>query len=255
MRSPSCKTMRTALQWFKKGFRQTPFESDPERAYDLWASSYDHQPENLVLFLEESLFACLLSPLATKGKTIYDVGCGTGRHWSTLISAGPAAINGFDVSEEMLQVLRGKHEDHPLYKIDAHLLPVPDESCDLLISTLALAHIADGDAALSEWCRVLRPGGQIIITDYHPAALKAGANRTFRHEGKLVTVKNYIHPLSHLIDHARSMGLALQQKEERNIDSSVKHWYERQHALHVYDRFCGTPILYGIRLSKAHVAA
>lgn len=255
MQRTSCKTMRNALQWLHKGFRQSPVESDPERAYDLWAAGYDNQPENLVLFLETGLFAGLVSPGEMTGKIIYDVGCGTGRHWPNIISSGPAAITGFDVSEEMLQALRRKHPGYALHKIDAHLLPAPDESCDLLVSTLALAHIADGEAALSEWYRVLRPGGQIILTDYHPTALGAGANRTFRHKGKLFAVKNFIHPVDRLLHHAEAMGLQVKRREERQIDASVRGWYERQHALHVYERFRGTPILYGVCLSKACVAA
>lgn len=247
--------MRNALQWFHKGFRQTPVESDPERAYDLWAASYDHQPENLVLFLETGLFASLISSEDMAGKIIYDVGCGTGRHWPNIISSGPAAITGFDVSEEMLQALRRKHQGYSLHKIDTHLLPAPAETCDLLISTLALAHIADGEAALTEWYRVLRPGGKIILTDYHPTALDAGANRTFRHKGKLVAVKNYIYPVERLLQHAAALGLQAEQQQERHIDPSVRDWYERQHALHVYERFRGTPILYGVCLSKVYVAA
>jgi len=46
---------------------------------------------------------------------------------------------------------------------DASAIDHPDNTFDRLISTCVLHHLDDPDAALAEWFRVVRPGGEISI--------------------------------------------------------------------------------------------
>ena len=48
---------------------------------------------------------------------------------------------------------------------DATALPVPDASADLVLSFHALHHIVDWRAAVAEAARVVRPGGQVALTE------------------------------------------------------------------------------------------
>ncbi len=229
-------------------------ETDPEKAYDLWAAAYDAQPDNLMLALDEKLFADLLSGVTITDKLVADIGCGTGRHWQKLLNNHPAKLFGFDVSTEMLAVLKQKFPEQSVFRMQDHRIDLPSHSCDLLISTLAIAHIPDPALALAEWVRVLKPGGDILITDYHPEALARGGNRTFRHEHKLVAVKNYVHTIEHVAQIARQLGLQVLRISERRIDEQVKSFYEKQQALPVYEKFKGTPIIYGIHLKSNDAA-
>jgi ubiquinone/menaquinone biosynthesis C-methylase UbiE len=53
---------------------------------------------------------------------------------------------------------------------DAHYLPFPDASFDLIVCNSALEHFADDERALAEMARVLRENGRLIITtDTFPA--------------------------------------------------------------------------------------
>jgi len=61
------------LKQFVSGFFSTK-ETDPRRAYDLWAGGYDSQPGNLMLDLDEKLFSELIDPLDIKGAVIADIG-------------------------------------------------------------------------------------------------------------------------------------------------------------------------------------
>ena len=231
-------------------FKPLLTETDPEKAYDLWASGYDAQPDNLMLVLDNEVFTGLLQNITLTNKILIDVGCGTGRHWQKLIDAGPESVTGYDVSTEMLAVLKKKFPQQKTFRLTGNHLAEPAHSADIIISTLALAHIPDAKAALEEWVRVLKPGGDIIITDYHPDALTKGGNRTFKHGEILVAVKNFVHSIEQVTHIARQLDLSVLRISERRIDESVKSWYEKQHALAVYEKFKGVPIIYGIHLKK-----
>jgi ubiquinone/menaquinone biosynthesis C-methylase UbiE len=85
------------LRQFVSGLLSTK-ETDPRKAYDLWAGGYDSQPGNLMLDLDEKVFSELLDPLTLKGVVVADIGCGTGRHWAKLLEKQPSRIVGFDVA-------------------------------------------------------------------------------------------------------------------------------------------------------------
>ena len=242
-------------KYFRKLLPIRVSETDPEQAYDLWAAAYDAQPDNLMLALDEELFTELLDGVTLKDKIVADIGCGTGRHWQKLINRSPAELIGFDVSKEMLLVLQQKFPAHKTIRLTDHHIDLPDASCDLIVSTLALAHIPEAGKALAEWERVLKPGGEILLTDYHPDALAQGGNRTFKHEGKLVAVKNYVHSIQSVVHIAKQLNWELMRITERKIDERVKGYYEKQGALAVYEKFKGVPIIYGIHLKKKHAPA
>jgi len=227
-------------------------ERDPQNAYDLWASEYDNQPGNLMLELDEILFSELLSKYSVKGKIIADIGCGTGRHWRKLFAQFPARLIGYDVSAGMLKKLEEKFPSAETFLLRNEKLPeLKDGSCDMIISTLAMAHIPSIRAALYEWDRVLKPGGEVIITDYHPEALIKGGRRTFKYDGKTLAVKNYIHTVVVLKELFKQLKWIEIRFIERVIDDSVKGYYERQNALELFDSFFNIPIIYGIHLKKA----
>ncbi len=86
-------------------------EKEVVEAYNLWADNYDAQPGNLMLDLDEFLFAKLLGKTDLKDKAVADIGCGTGRHWPKIFDCNPASLTGFDVSPGMLGKLKLKFPD------------------------------------------------------------------------------------------------------------------------------------------------
>jgi ubiquinone/menaquinone biosynthesis C-methylase UbiE len=134
------------------------------------------------------------------------------------------------------------------------LKELENQSCDIIFSTLTIAHIENAEKALQEWNRVLKSGGEIIITDYHPTALAKGGKRTFNHNGKTIAVKNYVHSIDKLKDIARQLHLEVFRFIEKSIDESARPFYEKQNALNVYESWKGTPIIYGIHLKKSNAA-
>jgi ubiquinone/menaquinone biosynthesis C-methylase UbiE len=86
---------------------------------------------------------------------IADVASGTGRHAAYLAERGHEVI-AFDVTAEMLA-----HGSGPRVQADLRSLPLPDDSVDAAVCTLALTHLPDLDAAFGELARVVRPGGTL----------------------------------------------------------------------------------------------
>lgn len=226
-------------------------EKKPAEAYDLWAPGYDNQAGNLVLDLDEEIFSSFFGEIDCIGKLVVDVGCGTGRHWKPIFEKKPAKLIGYDVSIGMLNELKKKFPQAETHLLTDHYLPrLENSSCDIIISTLTIAHIENIEEALKEWDRVLKPGGDIIITDYHPEILAKGGKRTFQHGNKTMIVQNFIHPLEKLRMIARQLQWTELRFAERKIDDSMKSYYEKQNALVLFEKFKGVPVIYAIHFKK-----
>lgn len=241
--------------WINRIFNRVK-EEKPAGGYDRWAASYDNQPDNLILRLDEEILGSLLNPTGLQDKAIADIGCGTGRHWPLFYSGNPVSVTGFDVSKGMLSQLKQKYPPADTHLLQSNKLSgISDASFDFIISTLAMAHIKEPEEALHEWNRVLKPGGEIIITDYHPEALKRDAKRTFQYKGKTIAVESHIHPLEKLRQWCKQLGWTELRFAERIIDEQVKHFYEKQNAAALYKKFYGMPLIYGMHFKKEHAAA
>ncbi|MEP6673924.1 MAG: class I SAM-dependent methyltransferase [Ferruginibacter sp.] len=226
-------------------------EMASEQAYDAWSKDYDSQPDNLMLALDEIIFSQLLKEINIQNKIIADIGCGTGRHWKLLMEMHPRQLTGYDVSAGMLRILTEKFPGAVTHKlIDNRLAATADNAVDILISTLTVAHIEDISDALHEWDRVAKAGADIIITDYHPDILQKGGKRTFKVNDKTVAVKNHVHPVEKIKSLAAGLGWTLKNQEERRVDDRVKHFYEKQNALNVFELYKEMPVIYGLHFTK-----
>lgn len=240
--------------WISKIFNPVR-EKQPAPGYDLWAGSYDNQPDNLILRLDEEILGPFLQETSLNGRSVADIGCGTGRHWGKLFAAQPESVTGFDVSQGMLTQLQKKYPSANTVLLENNKLNVQDAAFDVIISTLTIAHIEALESTFEEWNRVLKPGGELIITDYHPEALQRDAKRTFRHQGKTIALKSYVHPLDKLRELSKQLGWTELRFTERVINEEVKHYYEKQQATGLYEKYYGMPLIYGIHLKKNYAAS
>ncbi|MCX5195559.1 class I SAM-dependent methyltransferase [Streptomyces sp. NBC_00249] len=108
-----------------------------------------------------------------------DVGCGTGALAAAVAArCRPRAVVGLDRSAGFVDAARGAAPAPACFVVaDALSLPVRDGACDAAVSGLALNFLADPDAAVAEWARVVRPGGLVAayVWDY------AGGMELLRH--------------------------------------------------------------------------
>src|SRR6185369_11473666 len=84
-------------------------EIAPGPGYDLWSETYDEQPGNPIVYLDEIVFDKIIADMTIKDKIVVDIGCGTGRHWKKLLTKQPEELIGYDASSGMLKKLRQKY--------------------------------------------------------------------------------------------------------------------------------------------------
>jgi SAM-dependent methyltransferase len=115
------------------------------------------------------------------GRTIIDVGTGTGRGAIALARRG-AGVTGVDASAQMLDVARERARAEAVTidfrEGDAHDLTFEDRSFDAAVSLRVLMHTPDWRRCLAELCRVARDR---VVFDYpafaSAAALQAAGRR------------------------------------------------------------------------------
>lgn len=173
---------------------------DAVDAYRRWSRTYGAE-DNELQRLEAELRDTLLPGL--EGCRVLDVGAGTGRVSASLRAAG-AEVVAADLVFEMLRPApgaepgsrRAPHHAPPNGRAcvaDAVALPFRPHSFDVVVSALTLGHVAALDRALEAIVGVLRPGGSIVITDFHPAATRRGWLRSFRCGGETLAVRQHVH--------------------------------------------------------------
>jgi ubiquinone/menaquinone biosynthesis C-methylase UbiE len=144
------------------------YHDDLRTTYDIWSQSYDTSPNPLIA-VEEMVVRSLLRTL--EAHKVLDAATGTGRYALYLASQGKE-VTAVDANESMLREARRKAQEQQLaihfLLEDISALSCPDESFDLVICALALLHLDEITLPCQELVRVLRPGGNLIISDLHP---------------------------------------------------------------------------------------
>ncbi|WP_219412704.1 class I SAM-dependent methyltransferase [Pseudonocardia nigra] len=147
----------------------------PRLAFDAAADDYDADPHHGVI---ADRLVDGLNPRRDPGLVV-DVATGTGvAAFAALRGLRPGRVVAVDISPRMLDVARATAvEQDPDGRIEWRVgaavpLGIDDGSADVVICASSLHFL--GGAALPEWRRVLRPGGQVAFSipmaaDFHPS--------------------------------------------------------------------------------------
>jgi len=133
------------------------------KAYGRWAPVYD-----LVFgaVFERGRVAAIEAAERIGGR-ILEVGVGTGISLPDYSRAN--RICGVDISEPMLEKARERvaaldlTNVEGLWVMDAEHLGFADESFDVVVAQYVITTVPDPEAALNEFARVLKPGGEIVL--------------------------------------------------------------------------------------------
>jgi phosphatidylethanolamine/phosphatidyl-N-methylethanolamine N-methyltransferase len=146
------------------GARQLDFDRESvEQAYDRWAPIYD-----LVFggVFSKGRDAAIQATNKIGGRVL-EVGVGTGI--SLPLYSPNVRIFGTDISEAMLNKAKQRVAEARLKNIeglavmDAEQLEFPEDSFDVVMAQYVVTAVPNPEAALDEFARVLRPGGELII--------------------------------------------------------------------------------------------
>ena len=109
------------------------------------------------------------------GMRVLDLASGTGEPAISLaVRVGPTGhVTALDLSAELLEIAAGRGRDRALTNLstqqcDAHSLPFPDESFDLVTSRFGVMFFRDAELAMREVRRVLRSGARVCLLAWGP---------------------------------------------------------------------------------------
>ena len=145
--------------------------------FDSVASRYDVMNDVLSLGLHRAWKAYTVAVAAVQpGMQVLDIAGGTGDLARAFAKrAGPTGrVVLTDINEAMLRTGRDRLLDQgvviPTAACDAERMPFADASFDLASVAFGLRNMTHKDAALKEMCRVLRPGGRLLVLEFSKPA-------------------------------------------------------------------------------------
>jgi malonyl-CoA O-methyltransferase len=188
---------------------------EPDAAYALWAKDYPASAHNPLMKTEQRAM-CQLLPPDLRGKAVVDAGCGSGRYIVEASSRGAARVVGVDLSAAMLA--RAAQVSRNVVRADLRALPLRDRWSDLTICGLTVGHLDSLTGALAELCRVTRPGGTILCSDFHPIAHTIGGKRDFSVDGRRYAARHTQHLYGAWHDACASLGLRITRVLEPSLD-------------------------------------
>jgi SAM-dependent methyltransferase len=98
------------------------------------------------------------------GKSVLEVACGSGQGIGYLAKISKS-IEGGDYSEDLLELAKAHYGNRfNFLHIDAHKLPYPDASMDVIILFEAIYYLHSPSVFIDECRRVLNKGGVLLIT-------------------------------------------------------------------------------------------
>ena len=100
-------------------------------------------------------------------KRVLDVGCGMGVQ-SLLWSGDNYEVTGIDIDSDLIDIAK-KNADDASLNVEwdvgsADVLPYADEEFDVCLSVELLEHVPQWRKCVYEFCRVVKPGGALMLT-------------------------------------------------------------------------------------------
>jgi SAM-dependent methyltransferase len=198
-----------------------PFDTRGYRTVDV-RSGYGEWVDTYEQTVEDAMDIELLDSLESVrwAGEVADLGCGTGRTGIWLKEKGAAAIDGVDLTPEMLEVARSRGVHRRLVEADVAATGLPSEHYDLIVTSLVDEHLADLRPLYAEAYRLAKPGAMYVLVGYHPHFIMAAGMPTHfdSASGEPVAIETHVHLLSEHTAAALGAGWELTELRERLID-------------------------------------
>ncbi|MDN3545624.1 MAG: bifunctional demethylmenaquinone methyltransferase/2-methoxy-6-polyprenyl-1,4-benzoquinol methylase UbiE [Roseateles asaccharophilus] len=145
--------------------------------FDSVASKYDIMNDMMSMGLHRAWKAYTVAVANLKpGERVLDIAGGTGdlsRAFARKVGESGMVVH-TDINEAMLRQGRERLLNEglvlPTNLCDAEKLPYKNESFDLVSVAFGLRNMTHKDVALAEMCRVLKPGGRLLVLEFSQVA-------------------------------------------------------------------------------------
>jgi SAM-dependent methyltransferase len=229
-------------------------EAPASEGYAIWASTYD-VGFNPLIDLDNTVLRPILDRYPP-GRAL-DAACDTGR-WAEYLLQRGHLVHGVDESPEMLEVARSRLPNVEFSHADLRSLPLPAESVDLVVCSLALTHLPDLEPPLIEFARVLRLGGGAVLSNIHHLSLPlGGAVQTLTSTGKSIQLPASLFLPTDYINAALRAGFEIRSCAEVAwpdlVDSHGGPTTQRWCPEAARAAYVGTPALMVVELVKKEI--
>ena len=202
---------------------------DARTGYGEWVATYEQTVQDA---MDTALLEVLESPDWEAVALAADVGCGTGRTGAWLHSKGVAAVDGVDLTPEMLARAAERRVYRRLYEADVRSSGLETDAYDLVTCSLVDEHLPALEGLYAEAARISRAGGLFVLVGYHPHFIMASGMPTHftSASGEDVAIETHIHLVSAHISAALAAGWQVREMKERLIDDewvALKPKWER----------------------------
>jgi SAM-dependent methyltransferase len=212
---------------------------DVRTGYGEWVATYENTVQDTmdIALLDELREV----PWSSVGAAA-DLGCGTGRTGTWMRDHGVAAIDGLDLTPEMLEVARGRGVYRRLVQGDVSATGLESGAYDLVMTCLVDEHLAEIEPLYAEAFRLARPGGTFVLVGFHPHFIMAAGMPTHfdSASGEPVAIDTYVHLLSEHVTAGLAAGWRLVEMRERVIDDA---WLELKPK---WERLRGQPVAFAV---------
>lgn len=144
------------------------YKQKSKQSFDLQAETYDYDKNGL--HARNQYQAILEKVKEFQLGKVLDVGCGTGVLLEQLLKVYGGSANqffGLDLSKKMLEIADSRlAEKATLVQGDAETLPFADCTFDTVLCCDSFHHYPNPQQAIIEFCRVIKPNGRLLISDY-----------------------------------------------------------------------------------------
>jgi len=192
------------------------------------------------------------------GLRVLDAACGPGLYTQELLARG-AVVRAFDASPVMVDLARARIADRA--QVDQAVLgqplPYADGVFDLVVCALAIQYAADRAAAFTEFCRVLRPGGALVLSTQHPTTdwLRKGGSYfevsletdVWHTPSRDQPVRFWREPLSTLCGYGTGAGFLIEKVIEPLPADTMRERYPKD-----YQKLTAEPGFLILRFVKPH---
>lgn len=191
--------------------------------------------------MDIAVLETLAEPEWSRVRRAVDLGCGTGRTAAWLRDRGVGALDGVDLTPEMLAVARSRGLHDQLVEADVTATGLDAAAYDLIACSLVDEHLSELAPLYREAARLAAPRALFVLVSFHPHFIIASGMPTHftAASGNPVAIDTHVHLISEHVTAALAAGWALTEMAERVVDAG---WIALKPT---WERFRGHPVSAG----------